>query len=352
MEERITQVTYECWLRAALITALLIASFLSVFGQASKPTVLAEPVVIQASDVSLETPTGTLSGTLVLPSGKAPFPVVLIIAGSGMTNRDGNTEGLSGKSDALRLLADGLARNGIASLRYDKRGVGKSAKARAAINTFDIQVDDAARWVAWLGSDTRFRAVGIIGHSEGALIGTIAAQRGVARALVSLAGAGSRFDEVIIDQTEMAVRAKQLSQKTLEAMRSVLAELRAGRAVTTRPPNIPDELWAGLFHPRAQEYLLSLFRYDPAAEIAKLPAQKVQVLVVIGTTDLMGSERDRSKLADAVGAKPVVITGMNHELKTAPLDRAANDSASEDPRRPLAAGLLDQLTSFLMNSLR
>jgi alpha-beta hydrolase superfamily lysophospholipase len=352
MTERIIQMAYECSLRAALITVLLTASFLSTFGQASKPTAPAEPGVISASDVSLETPTGTLYGTLVLPSGKAPFPVVLIIAGSGMTDRDGNTVGASGKSDVLRLLAEGLAKSGFASLRYDKRGVAKSAKARAAINTFDIQVDDAAKWVAWLGSDTRFRAVGIIGHSEGAVIGTIAAQRGGARALVSLAGAGSRFDEVLADQTEMAIRARQLPQKTLEPMRAALAELRAGRTVTTRPPNIPDELWNGLFNPRAQEYLISLFRYDPAAEIAKLPAQKVDVLVVIGTTDLMGTEKDRTKLADAVGVKPVVITGMNHELKTAPLDRAANDAASEDPKRPLAAGLMDQLISFLTNSLK
>lgn len=352
VKKRIIHVVNKYWLSVALLAVLLAASFLAVFGQTTIRKALAEGDVIQASEVSLETSTGTLSGTLVLPIGKAPFPVVLIIAGSGPTDRDGNTVGLSGKSNCLRLLAEGLAQNGIASLRYDKRSVGKSASARLATNTFDTQVDDAARWVAWLGGDARFRSVGIIGHSEGALVGTIAAQRGVARAFISLAGAGSRFDEVITQQTERSVRAGQLSQKTLDAMRGALAELRAGRTVTKRPPNMPDELWVGLFHPRAQEYLISLFRYDPAAEIAKLPSKKVQVQVVIGTTDLMGTEEDRSKLAEAVGAKPVVITGMNHELKTAPLDRAANDAASEDPKRPLAAGLLDQLIPFLTNALR
>jgi alpha-beta hydrolase superfamily lysophospholipase len=345
--KRIIHVIKEYQLSVALMAVLLAASFLATFGQTAIPK-----DSIQASAVSLETPTGTLSGTLVLPSGKEPFPVVLIIAGSGPTDRDGNTVGLSGKSDCLRLLAEGLAKNGIASLRYDKRGVGKSASARAASNTFDIQVDDAARWVAWLGGDARFRAVGVMGHSEGALVGIIAAQRGGARALISLAGSGSRFDEVIINQMETAVRVGQLSQKTVEAMRGAVAELRAGRTVTTRPPNIPDKLWVGLFQPRAQEYLISLFRYDPAAEIAKLPSRKVEVLVVIGTTDLMGSVKDRSKLSEAVGAKPVLITGMNHELKTAPLDRAANDAASEDPKRPLADGLLDQLIPFLTNALR
>ena len=149
-----------------------------------------------------------------------------------------------------------------------------------------------------------------------------------------------------------AVRAGQLSQKAFESMRGILAELRQGRTVTTRPPNIPDQLWIGLFQPRAQEYLISLFRYDPVAEIARLPSRKVQVLVVLGTTDLQGSVKDRSNLAAAVGAQPVLIAGMNHDLKSAPLDRAANDAASEDPRRPLAPGLLDQLIPFLTNALR
>ncbi|PYP88665.1 MAG: alpha/beta hydrolase [Blastocatellia bacterium AA13] len=348
----VIRIANKYWLRAALVAVLSAGLLLAVFGETFIPRPPVERDDLQSSDVSLDTSTGTLWGTLLLPSGKAPFPVVLIIAGSGQTDRDGNSVGLSGKSNCLRLLAEGLAKSGIASLRYDKRSVAKSANARIATNTFETQVDDAAKWVAWLCGDTRFRAVGIIGHSEGALVGTIAAQRGGARALVALAGAGSRFDEVLISQTEAAVRAKQLSPKALEGLRGAFAELRAGRTVTTRPPSIPDQLWVGLFQPRAQEYLISLFRYDPAAEITKLPSLNVKVLVVVGTTDLTGDEQDRSKLAEAIGAKPVVITGMNHELKNAPLDRAANDAASEDPKRPLAPGLLDQLISFLTNALR
>lgn len=160
--------------------------------QTVRPAEPAGQHLIQASDVSLETPTGTLFGTLLLPAGKPPFPVALIIAGSGQTDRNGNSIGL-GKSDELRLLAEGLAQSGIATLRYDKRGVGASASARPKINSFDIQAEDAARWVAWLGQSPHFRAVGIVGHSEGAFVGTIAAQRGGVRALVSLAGAGRRF---------------------------------------------------------------------------------------------------------------------------------------------------------------
>src|SRR5437868_844805 len=266
----VIRIANKYWLRAALVAVLSAGLLLAVFGETFIPRPPVERDDLQSSDVSLDTSTGTLWGTLLLPSGKAPFPVVLIIAGSGQTDRDGNSVGLSGKSNCLRLLAEGLAKSGIASLRYDKRSVAKSANARIATNTFETQVDDAAKWVAWLCGDTRFR----------------------------------------------------------------------------------DQLWVGLFQPRAQEYLISLFRYDPAAEITKLPSLNVKVLVVVGTTDLTGDEQDRSKLAEAIGAKPVVITGMNHELKNAPLDRAANDAASEDPKRPLAPGLLDQLISFLTNALR
>ena len=306
--------------------------------------------LIQSTDVALETPTGTLYGTLLLPASKPPFPVVLLIAGSGMTDRDGNSAGLPGKSNCLKLVAEGLARSGIASLRYDKRSVGRSAPARAAHNTFDIQAEDAARWVAWLGQSTRFVAVGIVGHSEGALVGTIAAQRGGVRAFVSLAGAGRPFDEVLTEQMEMAVRSKQLSQSAVASMRAVLAELRAGRPVSTRPPNIPDSLWTGLFQPRAQEYLISIIRFDPVAELAKLNG--VRVLVVRGTTDLMGGTDDPARLAAAAGVKPVIIEGMNHELKLAPLDPGANDKASEDPRLPLAPGLLEELIQFLTQALK
>jgi alpha-beta hydrolase superfamily lysophospholipase len=287
-----------------------------------------------------------------MPEGKAPFPVVLIVAGSGLTDRDGNTVGRTERSDSLRLLAEELAQRGIASLRYDKRGVAKSAPARLERNAFDTQFEDAALWVAWLGHDGRFRSVGIIGHSEGALVGTLAAQRGGVKAFVSLARAGRHFDQVLVGQFERAAQAGQLSKQAVAALKQAVAELRAVRSVNSRPKNVPDELWKGLFQPRAQEYLITLFRYDPVAELRKLPPKDVQVMVVRGTTDLMGGDDDAMLLATAAGVKPVIIPGMNHELKTAPMDRAANDRASSDPRVPLAPELMPQLTTFLLAALK
>src|SRR5690606_25410204 len=104
----------------------------------------------------LETPTGTLHGTLLLPdNGKGPYPVALIIAGSGPTDRDGNNPIFRGKNDSLKLLAEGLAAQGIASLRYDKRGIGESVGAMVseAELRFDHLVDDAAAWIRQLEAD-------------------------------------------------------------------------------------------------------------------------------------------------------------------------------------------------------
>lgn len=339
-------------LGAGTAIILLSSSALLVRGQTTRSEPAPTPISsVQSSEVILETPTGKLSGTLVIPAGKAPFPAVLIVAGSGMTDRDGNTVGMSGRSDCLKMIAEGLAAAGVASVRYDKRSVGRSAQARLATNSFETQAEDAAAWVAWMGRDQRFGALGIVGHSEGAFVATIAAQRGGVKAVASLAGAGRPFEDVFAEQIERAVGAGQMSKAAMDSLKGALAELRAGRTVTKRPPKIPDILWKGLFHPRAQEYLISLFRYDPVTEIAKLPAKGVHVLIVQGTTDLMGGRGDPDRLAAAAGAKAVIIEGMNHELKMAPLDLAANDKASEDPRVPLAPELLKHLTTFLTKTL-
>ncbi len=335
----------------ALVTMLLAGSLPGSFARSQDSVVSAVQNSAATSDVKLETPTGTLYGTLVLPAEKPPFPAVLIIAGSGMTDRDGNTEGQSGKSDNLKLLALGLAQDGIASLRYDKRGVARSSSARTTTNTFETQMDDAARWITWLGKDVRLKGIGIIGHSEGALVGTVAAQRGGASAIVLLAGGGHPMNEVIVEQMERAAATGKLSKDAVAAVRLALAELREGRTIRTRPKGLPEWLWSSLFVPRAQEYLISIFRYDPRTEVAKLPSSGVKVLVVHGTTDLMGGVEHAALLGTASGTQPVIIEGMNHELKSAPLDQKANDAASEDPRRPLAPGLIESIVAFFTKAI-
>jgi pimeloyl-ACP methyl ester carboxylesterase len=336
-------------MRFGVVFTLVLTFVSSITGQTA-PAASAQTSG-SATEVTLETATGKLYGTLLLPAGNGPLPVVLIVAGSGMTDRDGNTVGMRARSDALKLLAEGLAANGIASLRYDKRSVAKSAPARLATNKFETQFDDAAQWIALLAKDARFRAIGVIGHSEGALVAALAAEQVPVKAVVYLAGPGRHFDEVMTEQFDRAAQNGQMPKSAAVALRAAVAEWRAGRTINGRPKDVPREL-EGIFNSRAQEYLISIFPYDPIAEVTKLHDKGVQIIVIQGTADLTGRTDEPTLVATAVGTKPVFIEGMSHELKPAPMDWAGNDRANSDPRIPIAPELIRQLAPFLLNALK
>ncbi len=290
-------------------------------------SVLALPLGAQESPIELKTPTGTVHGTLLMPAGTSgTVPVVLIIAGSGPTDRDGNSPLLAGKNNSLRYVAEALARNGVASVRYDKRGVAGSASAATseADLRFTTYVDDAAAWVSQLAADPRFSRVMIIGHSEGSLISIMAARRTPVAKVMSLAGAG-RSAAVVLDEQ----LSKNLPPTLLGDARQVLAELRAGRTVATPPPAL-----AALFRPSVQPYLISWLNLDPAAEAAKV---RVPHVVVQGTTDLQIGVADAERIGTATQDTRVeIVEGMNHVLKevTDPAKQAASYSDSTLPLHP------------------
>ncbi len=309
-----------------MIRRLLVASFLSL--SAGAATV----------DVVLNTPTGALHGTLLTPdAGNEPVPVALIIAGSGPTDRDGNSTLLPGANDSLLMLAEALERNGVASVRYDKRGVGESRDAAPSESElrFDTYVDDAVAWLAQLRAGGRFSSVHVVGHSEGSLIAILAAQRaGVAR-VVSIAGAGYPAGDVILRQLEGKV-----SPELLSAARNIVTELKAGRTVANPPAALN-----ALFRPSIQPYLISWFRYDPAAEIARL---EVPVLIAQGTTDIQMSPDDAARLAGgARNGTLLVIEGMNHVMKDVPQDPAMQERSYSDPSFPLDPTLASAAGTFI-----
>lgn len=121
----------------------------------------------------------TLYGTLLVPGHKERPPVILLIAGSGPTDRDGNNAGLRGKNDSLKMLAEELAIAGFASVRFDKRGIGESAAAAPSESDlrFQVFVDDVDAWVKLLAADKRFSSLAVIGHSEGSTLALLAAQK-------------------------------------------------------------------------------------------------------------------------------------------------------------------------------
>lgn len=295
----------------------------------------------------LETPTGRLHGTLELPAGAGACPVALIIAGSGPTDRDGNSTLLPGRNDSLKLVARALADGGVASLRYDKRAIGESRGAglEESAMTFDLAVEDAVQWLRLLGADARFARALVVGHSEGSLVGMLASRRAAVSAFVSLEGAGRPAADVLRSQLR-----GQLPADLMDEVDAVLRELEAGRTVDPLPPGIAavPQVGQALFRQSVQPYLVSWFRHDPARALAEL---EIPCLVVQGTTDLQVPVADGDGLAAAAQHATLArIEGMNHVLKTAPADRDANLAAYSDPALPLAPGLVAAMRGFLTAS--
>ena len=277
-----------------------------------------------------------LYGTLTLPETPNPVRAALILAGSGPTDRNGNNP--AGSNDSLKLLAHGLAAEGIASLRVDKRGVG--ASAGAATREDDLRIDtyvtDAVTWLEVLRGELAQSRLFVIGHSEGALIGTLAARRADVAGLVLLAGAGESADRIIARQLAAAGVPQGLQTESGR----IAERLRSGQPVT----DVPNDLLS-LYRPSVQNYLMSWLSLDPAAELARV---RGAVLILQGTTDLQILPDDARRLASArPDAKLVLIDGMNHVLKEAPLDRRANLNTYIKSDLPLAPELLPAIAEFI-----
>ena len=324
-------------MRAGKVFTIVSAAALSACAQrAQSPALPPSPSVITEEPVTLTTPTGDLFGTVELPAARFPVPAVLIIAGSGPTDRDGNSPILPGKNNSLKMLADGLASRGIASLRYDKRGIAASAKAASKEEDlrFENSIADAAGWLAKLREDRRFSSVTVAGHSEGSLVGMVAAREANANAYVSLAGVGRKADEVLIDQLSA-----QLPPPVLEQVRQILAKLSAGQT----PDSVPPYLNA-LFRPSVQPYMRSWLAYDPQVEIAKL---KIPVMIIQGTTDLQVKVDDANRLAAASPrAKLVIVDGMNHVLKQASGPIGEQLKSYSDSTILVVPRVIDEIAAF------
>jgi len=302
---------------------------LTLFTGFAHATVLQRPI-------SLETGNGELFGSLLLPKSDNPVPVVLILAGSGPTDRDGNNPD-GGRNDSLKRLAWVLAKHNIASVRYDKRGVAASLAATPDERNLSVEayVNDAVAWSQKLKSDPRFGPLILLGHSEGALIATLAAPRADAAALISLSGSARPVDQVIREQL-----ARSLPPPLMLRSNEILDSLKAGHT----DDNVPAPLQA-IFRPSVQPYLISLFRQDPAKAFAQL---KMPALIIQGTHDMQVGVGDAQALKAArPDAQLVVIEGMNHVMRIVPADVKRQLASYKDPNLPLAAELGGKLIEFI-----
>jgi pimeloyl-ACP methyl ester carboxylesterase len=246
------------------------------------------------------------------------------------------------RNDSLKMLGRALAAKGFAVLRIDKRGIAASAKAMTKEEDlrFDDYAADVAAWAALLRKDGRFTKLGFIGHSEGALIGLVAAKEAKLDAYVSLCGLTRRYPDILREQLKT-----RLPKELYAESEKVIVELEAGRPVKEVPA-----LLNALFRPSVQPFLISAFRYDPVKLIPDYPGP---VLAVSGTTDIQVPVGDGKRFAGAKpGAKHVVIEQMNHVLKRVEkTDGAAQIPAYTSPALPLHPDLLGPIAEFLTASL-
>ncbi len=278
-----------------------------------------------------------LDATLAMPAAAGKVPVVLIIAGSGPTDRNGNSS-LGLTSDVYRKLAWGLAQRGIASVRYDKRGIGASTLAGTWEDvTFDDFARDVVTGASALAADARFSKVVLVGHSEGASLATRAADLGAPVAgVVMLAGMGRPLTAVLREQVT-----PQLDSAQRVAFEATMAAYLAAGPM----PQVPEDLRA-LFNQSARRFLQTENALDPAA-MAR--AVKEPLLVIQGATDIQVSVRDAEALGAAHrGAEVHILPDANHLfVHIATRDRAAQAVAYNDPSLPLVPELVPLVGAFV-----
>jgi pimeloyl-ACP methyl ester carboxylesterase len=306
-------------------------------------------VVSQLLAAPLETaveapgPKGPLRGAMLTPDGVGS-PVVVIIPGSGPTDRDGNSP-LGIKASTYKLLAQGLAEKGIVTVRIDKRGLFGSAGAIPDPNavTIDDYAVDIHNWATALRKETGARCVWLLGHSEGGLIALVASRSADdICGLILAATPGRSLGDVLREQ----LKANPANAPILDQAMPAIDALAAGHHVdvsTMHPGLMP------LFRREVQDFLISEIALDPA-ELIKIWHKPA--LVLQGERDLQIGVADAERLKHAApNAKLVPLPDTNHVLKTvASPARAANLATYADPSLPLAPGVVDQIASFIHGS--
>ena len=274
-----------------------------------------------------------VEGTLLLPSTQEEnsIPLVILIAGSGPTDRDGNQSFM--KNDALKKIAEALSQKGIATFRYDKRIVKQIRNQNIDKNiSFDDFVVDARSVIAFFKS--KFETIIVAGHSQGSLVGLLALDAG-ASGFISLAGAGKPIDEILEEQ--IAKTAAVFSKST----ERVLNVLRSGETTSEYPPEL-----ASIFNLELQAFLISWMQYNPAKIIANTP---LPILIINGDKDLQVDVKEAQLLNSAAqNSKLIIIEHMNHVLVKIDGDDLENAKSYNNPNLKINEELINAIQEFTL----
>ncbi|MCM4159754.1 alpha/beta hydrolase [Antarcticibacterium flavum] len=272
-------------------------------------------------------------GTLTLPPDTLNVPLVIFIQGSGPTNRDGNQPMM--KNDGVMKISRELAQEGIASFRFDKR-IFKMEKLRIREQDlrFEHFAEDVRNIIKYFREQENFSKIILAGHSEGSLIGILAAGETQVDGFISLAGAGKPIDEIIVAQ--IAKQSASLSENAQQAF----DEIKSQGSTTNYSPYLES-----IFRPSVQPYMASWMKYDPAVELAKLD---IPVLIVNGSFDLQVDVEDAKILKEAKpAAQLVILDQMNHIFRKIEGESLENTKAYNEPARPLHPELLPAIVGFI-----
>ena len=312
--------------------ALLLAACGTEAGPSAEPSSIEAAATVEARDIAA----GALEGTWLDAGDDAP--VVLIVPGSGPTDRDGNNPG-GVRTSSYAKLAEGLGARGISSVRVDKRGMfGSEGAGDPNAVTVDLYAADYRSWVAAIREETGAECVHLLGHSEGGLMVSAAAQEadGVC-SVILLAAPGRPMGDILREQ----LRANPANRPVLGDAFAFIDGLEAGRRVdaTNAHPALQ-----GLFAAPVQDFLISVMAVDPAELAGSL---EVPVLVVQGDTDIQVSVADAQRLSDASGGTLAILPGVNHVLVEAPENRLLNMATYARAKAPISPLVVDAIAPFV-----
>lgn len=325
----------------------------------NRPQVPKPPFPYRSEEVTITNATGpaVLSGTLTVPEGKEPFPAVVLITGSGLQNRD---EEIFGHKPFL-VIADHLSRRGIAVLRYDDRGVGKSTGNVVSATSEDFAGD---AWAAWQTLSARPeidpKRVGLLGHSEGGLIAPmLAAAHPEVAFVVMVGGPGVTGEQIILRQSEVIMKASGASDELVAATAdrqrqafNILREETSLPRIIERLSAIPGSGPKEAVDAAVKQWSSPWFRFflfhDPATALKKV---RCPVLAIGAELDLqVPPDQNLPAIETALkqgGNKDVTVLGLpglNHLLQTAKTGLPAEYAQIEETMAPAA---LDRITAWI-----
>ncbi len=287
-------------------------------------------------EISITSSAGSkISGTLLSKNNRQK--IIIIIAGSGPTDRNGNN--IIGDVQSYKLLAHALDSQDIATFRFDKRGVGASIPSdfKEGDLVFDDYVKDAEKIFKYLHDTLSFSNIYFAGHSEGSLIGMIASQKEKVKGFISIAGAGRPIDEIIEEQAKSQGAPDSIKNK----MMAIFSQLKKGKEVNDIPPSL-----AMLFRKSVQPYMISWLKYSPASEIRKLSCP---ILILQGSCDKQVKIIDAENLHDANKKSTIdIIPLMTHTLKNTDAGcKDENNKTYTDGSLPVSRQLVNDIVNFI-----